>query len=127
MAKTGNYIIVYRDNTVIAGVKSNDISTSADTEEVASSTSGDRKEYIAGRKDWSLSVNYLLLADADMLELLNVGTTYTLKIGGRSASNANTLTGDAIMTDCRISAINGNLAQGSFTFKGTGALTPVGT
>jgi predicted secreted protein len=127
MAKTGNYIIVYRNNTVVAGVKSNDISTSADTEEVASSTSGDWKEYIAGRKDWSLSVNYLLLADADMLELLNVGTIYTLKIGGRSASNANTLTGSAIMTVCRISAINGNLAQGSFTFKGTGQLAPVGT
>lgn len=124
MAKTGNYIIVYRDNTVIAGVKSNDISTGADIIEVASNSSGAWKEYISGRKDWSLSVSYLLLTDAGMLELLNVGTTYTLKVGGRTATNANTLTGDAIMTDCKITATNGNLVQGTFTFKGSGALAP---
>lgn len=124
MAKTGNYIIVYRDNTVIAGVKSNDISTGADIIEVASNSSGVWKEYISGRKDWSLSVSYLLLTDAGMLELLNVGTTYTLKVGGRTATNANTLTGNAIMTDCKITATNGNLVQGAFTFKGSGALAP---
>ena len=131
MAKTGNYIIIsaYKNNswTPLGAVKSNDISTDADTNEVASSTSGVWKEYIAGRKDWSVNVSYLVLADADMLELLNVGTTYSLKIGGRSATDANTLTGTAILTTCKITATQGNLAQGSFQFKGSGALAVVTT
>ena len=127
MAKTGNYIIVYRNGTAIAGVKSNDIQADCDLIEVASSTSGKWKEYIAGRSDWSVNVSYLLLADSDMLELLNQGTTYTLKIGGRSATNANTLTGQAILKVCKITATNGNLANGSFQFQGSGALAPVST
>ena len=131
MAKNGNYIIISVESNSqwvpIAGVKSDDISTRADTIEVASSPSGVWREYIAGRKDWSVSVNYLLLADAGMLNLLNIGTTYHLKIGGRSASGANTLKGYAILTACKVTATRGNLVQGSFSFQGSGALEPFST
>ena len=127
MAKTGNYIIVYRGGTAIAGVKSNEIQGDCDMIEVASTTSGSWKEYIAGRKEWSVNVSYLLLTDSDMLQLLNEGTAYTLKIGGRSATNANMVTGTAILKTCRIVATQGNLAQGSFVFKGSGALTAAAT
>lgn len=127
MAMNGYNIIVLKNGTAIAGVKSNDIATKADTIEVASSTSPVWKEYITGRKDWSVNVGYLVLADADMLELLNVGTTYTLKIGGRNATNANTLTGSAILTVCKVTASLGNLVQGSFQFQGTSALAAAST
>ena len=70
---------------------------------------------------------YLLLADAGMLNLLNIGTTYHLKIGGRSASGANTLKGYAILTACKVTATRGNLVQGSFSFQGSGALEPFST
>lgn len=127
MAKTGNYIIVYRGGTPIAGVKSNDINADTDLIEVASSTSGKWRQYIAGRSDWSVNVSWLMLSDADMLQLLNVGTTYTLKIGGRTAANTNVLTGQAILKSCKVTATNGNLCTGSFLFKGSGALAPVST
>lgn len=127
MAMNGYNIIVLKNSTAIAGVKSNDITTKADTIEVASSTSGVWKEYITGRKEWSVSVSYLVLADSGMLELLNVGTTYKLKIGGRNATNANTLTGSAILTTCKVTATLGNLVQGSFQFQGTSALAAVST
>ena len=123
----GNDIIIYRGSTLIGGVKSNDIASSAETMEVASENTGQWKEFIAGRKEWSVNVNWLLLADADMLELLNVGTTYTIKTGGRNASAANTLQGQAILTACKVTSTRGNLVQGAFTFKGSGALTAATT
>ena len=127
MAINGYNIIVLRNGTAIAGVKSNDIQTDCDLIEVASSTSGKCKEYIAGRSEWSVNVSWLMLSDADMLELLNQGTTYTLKIGGRNATNANTLTGSAILKTCRVTASMGNLVQGSFKFQGSGPLETVST
>lgn len=122
MAKNGNDIIIMKDSTAIGAVKSNDISTKADTIEVSSPTNGQWRDYIIGRKDWSFSVSYLVLTDADMLELLSVGTVYTIKIGGRNASAANRLTGSAILNTCKITATRGNLAQGTFQFQGSGAL-----
>ena len=127
MAKNGNDIIIYRGSTLLAGVKSNDITTKADTIEVSSPTNGQYSDHIPGRKEWSVNVSYLILADADLLELLNVGTIYTLKICGRNATDANTLTGQATLTTCKITASRGNLVQGSFVFQGKGALAPVST
>jgi len=127
MAKNGNDIIILRNSTAIAGTRTDKVNTNADLMEVASSTTGQWKEYIAGRKDWSVNVSWLVVADSDMLDLLSIGTTYTLQIGGRSATNANTLTGSAILKVCEVVSTRGNIAQGSFSFQGTGALAPVST
>ena len=123
MALLGNNILIYRAGTAIAGTVSNEIQAGADLIEISSPTSGQWKEYIAGRKNWSINVSYLVLAYNGVRELLNVGTTYTLKFRGRNQSDSTGVTGTAILKTCKITATKGNLVQGSFTFQGTSSLT----
>ena len=73
--------------------------------------------------NWSINVSYLVLAYNGVRELLNVGTTYTLKFRGRNQSDSTGVTGTAILKNCKITATKGNLVQGSFQFVGTGAPT----
>jgi hypothetical protein len=53
----------------------------------------------------------------------NVGQTVQLTFGVRDTSDS--MTGTAILTKSEVSASVGSLIKGSFTFRGTGALTPV--
>ena len=123
MAINGNNILVYKGSTVIAGVKSNEISCDCELIEISSPSTGSWKQYIVGRKEWSLTVGYLVLSSVGVRELLNVGTSYSLKIKGRSDSDSNGVSGTAYMKTCKITATKGNLVQGSFQFVGTSALT----
>lgn len=127
MAVNGNYIIIGQMSgqtfTPLAAVRSQDVESNADLIEIANPSSGQWKKYVAGRKEWSVNVNYLILgnASANISDVLKVGSTYTLRIKERS--NSYYVTGDAVCLSCRVTAIIGNLAQGSFSFRGTGELT----
>lgn len=123
MAILGNNILIYRNGTAIAGTVSNEIQSGAELIEISSPTSGQWKEYIAGRKNWSINVSYLVLAYNGVRDLLNVGTTYTLKFRGRNSSDATGVQGTAILKSCKITATKGNIVQGSFQFTGTGTLS----
>lgn len=120
MAQKGNNIIVLSSGTAIAGVKSDEIQSGAETIEIASATQQDWKEFIAGRKEWSLNTNYLLLADSSLADLLNVGTVYELAVTDREGNT--TVSGRAILTICKQTHTRGNLCQGTFQFRGTGPL-----
>lgn len=120
MAQKGNNIIVLSSGTAIAGVKSDEIQSGAETIEIASATQQDWKEFIAGRKEWSLNTNYLLLADSRLADLLNVGTVYELAVTDREGNT--TVSGRAILTICKQTHTRGNLCQGTFQFRGTGPL-----
>lgn len=119
----GNNIIVLCDGTAIAAAKSAEINSGADVIEVASATSGVWREFIAGRKEWSLSCGYLITANSGVRDLLSVGTTVTIKVKGRGAADSTGVSGSAIITKCAITATRGNLVQGSFQFQGSGQLT----
>lgn len=123
MAILGNNVLIFRNGIAIAGTVTNDIQAGVDIIPIGSPTSGDWKENIAGRKDWSINVSYLVLAYDGIREVLNVGSTYTLKFRGRSSSDSTGVIGSAILKTCRITATKGNLVQGSFQFVGNGALT----
>lgn len=120
MAQKGNNIIVLSSGTAIAGVKSDEIQSGAETIEIASATQQNWKEFIAGRKEWSLNTNYLLLADSSLADLLNVGTVYELAVTDRQCNVA--VSGRAILTICKQTHTRGNLCQGTFQFRGTGPL-----
>lgn len=120
MAINSNTIMVFRNGTLIAGTRSNEAQTSCGTKDVASPTNGDWEHNLAGRKSWQITTSFLLGAVADLSEMLNVGTTYTLRFGPRSSGG---LTGSAILTEARVDASWGSLVKGSFKFKGTGPLT----
>ena len=123
MAILGNNIIVLMGGTAIAGTKSDELQVDCETIEIASATDQGWTHYLAGRKSWSLTVGWLVLADTDVRKALTVGSSVTIKIKGRNATDANGLQGSAIIRTCKITAIEGNLANGSFQFVGNGPLT----
>lgn len=128
MAVLGNNIfIATNDSTlspgtsqIIAGTRTNEINTECGAIEVASATQQDWQEFIAGRKSWSLSVGWLLLANADVQKILKVGTMVTIYV---KTGSTQLLTGKALITQARLTLGQGNLANGSFALKGSGALT----
>jgi len=123
MAVLGNNILVYMNGTAIAGTKSDELHVDSDTIPVASATDQDWEHAIAGRKKWGLNVGWLVLANADVRKVLLAGSTVTIKIKGRGAADSSGVTGSAILKTCKISAVRGNLATGSFAFVGNGPLT----
>lgn len=123
MAQLGNNILVFLNGTAIAGTKSNEIQTDCEMIEITNMTSAQWRQFVAGRKQWTVSTGFLVLAGADIKKLLNVGTTYTLRFRDRAGSNA--VEGQAILKQCKISAARGSLATGSFTFQGSGELAEV--
>ena len=119
MAVLGNNILVYMNGTAIAGTKSDELQVDCDTISVASATDQDWEH---GRKKWSLSVGWLVLANEDVRKVLLAGSSVTIKIKGRGAADSSGVTGAAILKTCKISAVRGNLATGSFAFVGNGPL-----
>lgn len=121
---TGKDIIVIlsQNGTPMAStrIKSDDIQTHADYIEKASATQQTWKEVIAGRKEWTLNVNYLVLAAAKLTDVLLAGQMFDVTI--RHISENVSLTGQALLTDCKQTHTVNSLCQGSFTFRGNGPL-----
>lgn len=110
-------------STIIAGTRSNEIQTSVETIEISSPTSGQWREHITVRKEWSITTGFLCLVNSDMAKLLQVGQSYTIQLVGRDGNTTSILlTGEATLKTCKITATIGNLVQGSFQFEGNGAL-----
>lgn len=108
--------------TAFAAVKSHDISSAADSFETASATQQEWKEFMPGRKEWSINVNYLVLenASSNIEDLMKVGSVYAIRIKDRNGSYK--ISGNAICLQCKQNYIRGNLATGSFALKGSGPL-----
>lgn len=125
MVQNGNNIIVLVSNgsswEAVAATKSDEIQAEADMIEKASATQQSWKEYIAGRKGWSLNVTWLVEAVNDVENVLKVGTRVQLRICSRS--NTVYLTGYAYVKTCKVTATRGNIATGSFSFIGDGELS----
>lgn len=120
----GNDIIISIDGTPIAAVKSAQIRTKTDTEEISSPATGTWKEYIPSFSEWEFSTSYLVLREEALLNVLNIGTTYDVVANVRdSLAFSYKLTGRAILIEASITATRGTLCSGSFKFKGTGELT----
>lgn len=116
----GRIIYITLNGTKIAALKSCKLSTDCETIEVASATSSQFKEFIAGRKSWSMTCSWLVQTTAAMkAHALRVGTTYTITFTDGTTS----LSGSAICKSCDVDAVVGNLTNGSFKFQGSGALT----
>ena len=123
MAIQGNNIIVLMNGQAIAGTKSDELQVDCETIEIASATDQEWTHYISGRKSWSLTVGWLVLANTDVRKVLLAGSVVTIKIKGRGESDSSGVSGSAILKTVKITATRGNLAQGSFAFVGNGPLT----
>jgi len=122
-AINGNNIFVTLGGTIIAGTRSNEIQTDCDMIEISNPNSGDWRQYMAGRKDWSVQTSFLVTNVTNIRQLLNIGTSYNLVFRDRNSTSGASVSGTAILKTCKISSVRGNLVTGSFAFQGTGALS----
>ncbi len=103
---------------VVAGATNCDIDVQCEAIEVSGPLSGEYREVRAGRKGWTITLNYLVTDDLSSISV--TGTKVTLRVQVRGASSY--LQGSALVSECRVTAQKGNLCQGSFVFTGSGAL-----
>lgn len=130
-ATLGNDIIVLADSKVICGTKTNDIQCDAELVNVSSSSDGAWVHRVVGRKEWSVTVSFLLVNVASdtthqsvsIGNLLSVGSSYTLRIKPRNGLASDSLQGSAFLKSMKVTGTRGNLATGSWQFVGNGPLT----
>lgn len=122
-----NIIIQYKDPEdgvvkAFAAVKSCNVKLGCETIEVSSPTTGQFREFIAGRKSWQITLNSLV-TNCTEYTFPKVGQTFliSMNIEGGCAEH-HRVSGNAICTEYQVTGTVGNLAQGSFSFQGTGPL-----
>lgn len=122
MVVHGKKLIITVGGSAIAGAKSCEINIQCDDIEVASATQGKWREFLSGRKDWSVTCGHLLPASGTPLKssAAMVGTKVVLSI--QTDMTGDIITGSAIVKTWRASGAVGNLATGAFSFRGSGAL-----
>ena len=103
-------------------IKSQSIKSQCGVIEKASSTQQDWVEVVAGRKSWTLTVRYLVLSGSQVKDVLKVGQTFSITMQ-EYGSSTNIVTGTALLSGVDAEYPTGNLAQGTFTLTGSGALT----
>ena len=96
MVLQGRNLIISAGGVVLAASKSCDIIVKADKVEVSSATDGNWRHFLAGRNEWSVTTNHLLVS--------NTVPVYTVKAVGTSL---NGITGDQSYCE-----INGNRYTG---------------
>ena len=116
-------LVLSQGGTALAStkIKSQSIKAQCAVLEKASSSQQDWVEVIAGRKSWTLTVRYLVLAGSQVKDVLKVGQTFSVTMN-ESGSTTNKVSGTAILSAVDAEYPTGNLAQGTFTFTGSGAL-----
>ena len=125
----GNNILIYwkgpgdSSYSVIAATKSHEVQTECEAIPISTPVSSAWRQNIAGHRQWSVNVNYLLMAESDLSQLLKVGTTFGIVIQARDHQQGGTnVSGTAILTQCKQTFTRGNLCVGSFHFVGSGPL-----
>lgn len=114
----GNDIVILKDGVAIAAARSCDVQVNAGTDEVSSPSTGSWRERLVGRKDWTVSVSMLVTSVASLLT--QAGSEFTIAVVNRNNAS-DRVSGQAILTQARVTATRGTLAQGAWTFLGTGA------
>lgn len=117
-------VVLTQNGTAVAAtaINSQEIRTECESMEKASATQQDWTECIAGRKSWSLTVNYLVMTSVKIKDLLKVGQMFGILVKERN-DNTNTVSGTALLTGVTNTATVGMLIKASFSFQGSGALT----
>ena len=116
----GNNLIIYVDGVAVAAAKSCTVTMEVGSIDTAGS--GRTKASMPTVKDWSVKTSVLVTSLNGHFALSG---KVRLSVGVRDGNGELTtdrMTGEAIVTSANVSAAVGNLVQGSFSFKGTGAL-----
>jgi predicted secreted protein len=118
----GNNLLVIMGGTAIAGAKSCEIVIQDDEMEVSSATQGEWREFISAIKDWSASCGHLLPASGTPMKSAAAMIGQKVTITFQTDMTGDTLTGQAIVKQWKTAGAVGNLATGTYQFRGSGAL-----
>ena len=116
----GNDLIIKLNGTAIAAAKGCTLDVRTQPIPVSSPQDGDWQHYRKGKSSWVVRVNCLVMGIQGMV--LRNGQTYTLRMEVRSLAS-DFVQGTALCTAANVTGVRGNMAQGSFEFVGSGALT----
>lgn len=119
----GRNLIIYLDGEPIAAAKSCTISMSIGDIEAANDVDGRAKAFLPTQKEWT--VRCQVLVTSLIGHMADIGDTVRLSMvvcDWDKNPTPDRLTGEAIVTSANVTASVGNLVQGNFQFKGTGAL-----
>ena len=125
MLYNGNDLILKdsNDGTVLAASKSLELNINGETIEVARTSSDMWRQFITGRKDWSISVSTLVSSGQFTASAAMIGQIYEVKFADGQSATAALLSGTCICKQVKITEQKGSIAKGSFVFQGTGALS----
>jgi len=125
MAVNGSNIIVCIGSQPIAATRSNELEVENEIIEISSPNSGAWRDFLAGRKEWSINTDFLVTDEGDTADrVLTVGSVVELYIRktGTNGTDDVYLSGEAICTKCKITARRSGIISGSFVFRGKGVL-----
>ena len=115
----GNNLIIYVDGVAVAAAKSCTVTMEVGSIDTAGS--GRTKASMPTVKDWSVKTSVLVTSLNGHFALSGkVRLSVAVVDGGEITTDR--MTGEAIVTNANVSAAVGNLVQGNFSFKGSGAL-----
>ena len=115
----GNNLIIYVDGVAVAAAKSCTVTMEVGSIDTAGS--GRTKASMPTVKDWSVKTS-VLVTSLNGHFALNGKVRLSVAVVDGGALTTDRMTGEAIVTSANVSAAVGNLVQGSFSFKGSGAL-----
>ena len=115
----GNNLIIYVDGVAVAAAKSCTVTMEVGSIDTAGS--GRTKASMPTVKDWSVKTS-VLVTSLNGHFALNGKVRLSVAVVDGGEITTDRMTGEAIVTSANVSAAVGNLVQGSFSFKGTGAL-----
>ena len=108
---------------VLAASKSLELNINGETIEVGRTSGEMWRQFITGRKDWSISVSTLVGSGQFTASAAMIGKRYGVKFVDGQSATAALLSGICICKQVKITEQKGSIAKGSFVFQGTGALS----
>ena len=121
MALLGTRFLLSMDGVAVAAVVSHDVETASGCIEKAGATQGKYREYIPGRKQFTIKAEWLMVPSAVMLGLLQTGQTFAVSSYDRQNERRN-VHGVARLESCSIKMTRGELVHGQFVLRGSGDL-----
>lgn len=115
----GNNLIIYVDGVAVAAAKSCTVTMEVGSIDTAGS--GRTKASMPTVKDWSVKTS-VLVTSLNGHFALNGKVRLSVAVVDNGEITTDRMTGEAIVTNANVSAAVGNLVQGNFSFKGSGAL-----
>ena len=115
----GNNLIIYVDGVAVAAAKSCTVTMEVGSIDTAGS--GRTKASMPTVKDWSVKTS-VLVTSLNGHFALNWKVRLSVAVVDGGEITTDRMTGEAIVTNANVSAAVGNLVQGNFSFKGSGAL-----